>query len=86
MMVEIGQIALVIALLAAGYGTLASFLGATLRMKEMAASGRYALYSMPVLLMVALLAIPVALAVLLVAAIRDRIIHKKKENFLEVDN
>ncbi|MCY4529479.1 MAG: hypothetical protein OXD46_10680 [Chloroflexi bacterium] len=41
---------------------------------------------MPVLLMVALLAIPVALAVLLVAAIRDRIISKKKENFLEVDN
>ena len=42
--------------------------------------------NMPVLLMVALLAIPVGLAVLLVAAIRDRIIHKKKENFLEVDN
>ncbi len=41
---------------------------------------------MPVLLMVALLAIPVALTVLLVAAMRDRIISKKKENFLEVDN
>ena len=56
-MVEIGQIALVIALMAAGYGTLASFLGATLRMKEMAASGRYALYSMPVLLMVPTIAL-----------------------------
>ena len=41
---------------------------------------------MPVLLMVALLAVPVGLAVLLIAVIRDRIIHKKQENFLEVDN
>ncbi|MYD51927.1 MAG: hypothetical protein F4W93_10655 [Dehalococcoidia bacterium] len=41
---------------------------------------------MSVLLLVALLAVPVALAVLLLAAIRDRIIHKKQENFLEVDN
>ena len=41
---------------------------------------------MPVLLMAALLAVPVALAVLLVAVIRDRVIHKKQENFLEVDN
>lgn len=41
---------------------------------------------MPVLLLVGLLAVPIALAVLLLAAIRDRIIHKKKENFLEVDN
>lgn len=41
---------------------------------------------MPLLLMVALLAIAVGSAVLLIAVIRDRIIHKKKENFLEVDN
>lgn len=41
---------------------------------------------MPLLLMVALLAIAVGSAVLLIAAIRDRITHKKKENFLEVDN
>ena len=41
---------------------------------------------MPTLLMAALIAIPVGLAVLLTAVIRDRIINKKKENFLEVDN
>ena len=41
---------------------------------------------MPTLLMLALIAIPVGLAVLLTAVIRDRIINKKKENFLEVDN
>ena len=41
---------------------------------------------MPALLMAALIAIPVGLAVLLAAVIRDRIINKKKENFLEVDN
>ena len=41
---------------------------------------------MPALLLVALLAIPVGLAILLVAAIRDRIADKKRENFLEVDN
>ena len=41
---------------------------------------------MPLLLMVLLLGVPVGLAVLLIAAIRDRIINKKKENFLEVDH
>ena len=41
---------------------------------------------MPLLLMAGLLAIPVGAAVLLVAAIRDRVINKKKENYLEVDN
>ena len=41
---------------------------------------------MPLLLMVVLLGVPVGLAVLLIAAIRDRIINKKKENFLEVDH
>ena len=51
-MVEIGQISLVIAVLVAGYATLASFLGAALRVPELAASGRYALYSLPFLLLV----------------------------------
>ena len=41
---------------------------------------------MPPLLMAALIAVPVALAILLIAVMRDRIINKKKENFLEVDN
>ena len=41
---------------------------------------------MPALLTLALLAVPIGMAVLLVAAIRDRVIHKKRENFLEVDN
>ena len=41
---------------------------------------------MPMLLTLALLALPVGMAVLLVAAIRDRVIHKRRENFLEVDN
>ena len=41
---------------------------------------------MPILLMVGLLAIPVGLAVLLITVIRDRIVNKKQENFLEVDN
>ena len=41
---------------------------------------------MPLLLLVALLAVLIGLAVLLVAAIRDRVIHKKQENFMEVDN
>lgn len=41
---------------------------------------------MPALLTLALLAVPVGMAVVLVAAIRDRVIHKKRENFLEVDN
>ena len=51
-MVEIGQISLVIAVLVAGYATVASFLGAGLRVPELAASGRYALYSLPFLLLV----------------------------------
>ncbi len=41
---------------------------------------------MPVLLLVAFAAGLIGSAVLLIAAIRDRIIHKKEENFLEVDN
>ena len=41
---------------------------------------------LPVLLVVALIAIPTGLAVLLLSAIRDRLAQKKQENFLEVDN
>ena len=41
---------------------------------------------MPVLLLLAFAAGLVGSAVLLAAAIRDRIKHKKEENFLEVDN
>lgn len=40
----------------------------------------------PLLLKVALLAIPAGLAVFLAAALRDRIIQKKQEDYLEVDN
>jgi len=40
----------------------------------------------PFLLRVALLAIPVSLAVFLAAALRDRIVQKKQEDYLEVDN
>ena len=40
----------------------------------------------PFLLRVALLALPVGLAVFLAAALRDRLTQKKQENFLEVDN
>ena len=40
----------------------------------------------PLLLIIGLLALPVGSAVLLIAAIRDRIIRKKQENYLEVDN
>ena len=38
------------------------------------------------LLIVALLAIPAGFSILLVAAIRDRIVQKRQENFLEVDH
>lgn len=41
---------------------------------------------MSTLLLAALLAVPVGMAVLLVAVIRDRIIDKRRENFPEVDN
>ncbi len=40
----------------------------------------------PLLLKAALIAFPVGLAVFLAAALRDRIIQKKQEDFLEVDN
>ena len=54
--------------------------------------GGYWLYAIstaddvPVLVLGGLFAVLTGFAVLLIAVIRDRIIHKKKENFLEVDN
>ena len=41
---------------------------------------------MPLLLKAALLAVPIGMAVFLAAALRDRIIQKKQEDFTEVDN
>ncbi len=40
----------------------------------------------PLLLKLALIALPLGLAVFLAAAVRDRIMQKKQEDFLEVDN
>ena len=56
-MVEVGQIALVLALLVVGYVAVASFLGAWQRIPELTVSGRYALYTVPVLLLVTTLAL-----------------------------
>ena len=56
-MVEVGQMALLIALLISGYAVVASFLGARQRIPELAASGRYGLYAVPVLLVVSSLAL-----------------------------
>ena len=52
-MIEAGQMALLIAVVVAGYAAVASFLGATRRVPELVASGRYGLYTVPVLLFVA---------------------------------
>jgi cytochrome c-type biogenesis protein CcmF len=56
-MVEAGQMALVIALLVAGYVAAASFLGAVKRMPELVVSARYGLYTVPLLLLVSTLAL-----------------------------
>ena len=56
-MVDVGQVALVIALMMGGYVVVASFAGAKLRIPELTASGRYGLYAIPVLLAVATLAV-----------------------------
>ena len=64
------------AILAAGYAIL----------------GGYWLYAItaaedvPVLVLGGIFAVLTGFAVLFIAVIRDRIIHKKRENFLEVDN
>lgn len=39
---------------------------------------------MPRLLMWAIFAVPTGLVLLLVAAVRDRIVHKRQENFIEI--
>ena len=56
-MVDVGHMALVIALVVAGYVAVASFLGAWRRIPELAASGRYGLYTVPALLLVSTLAV-----------------------------
>lgn len=64
------------AILAAGYAIL----------------GGYWLYAIttaedvPVIVLGGIFAVLTGFAVLFIAVIRDRIIHKKRENFLEVDN
>ena len=56
-MVDAGQTALVIALLAAGYVVVASFVGGWRRVPELTVSGRYALYTVPILLTISTLAL-----------------------------
>ena len=56
-MVDAGHMALVIALVMAGYVAVASFLGAWQRIPELTVSGRYGLYSIPVLLLISTLAL-----------------------------
>ena len=51
-MVEVGQMALVISLLMAGYVAVASFVGTGRKIPELIVSGRYALYTIPVLLLI----------------------------------
>ena len=57
MVVETGQLALLIALIVAGYVAISSFLGATRRVPDLIVSGRYALYTVPVLLLISSLAL-----------------------------
>nr|ABZ09428.1 putative cytochrome C assembly protein [uncultured marine microorganism HF4000_APKG8C21] len=56
-MVDVGHMALVIAFVVAGYVAVASFLGAWRRIPELAASGRYGLYTVPALLLVSTMAV-----------------------------
>ncbi len=56
-MIEAGQMALVISLVVALYAGLASFVGAARRVPELAASGRYAFYTVPILLTVSTVAL-----------------------------
>ena len=51
-MVEVGQMALVISLLMAGYVAIASFVGTGRKIPELIVSGRYAFYTIPVLLLI----------------------------------
>jgi cytochrome c-type biogenesis protein CcmF len=56
-MVEAGQIALVIALVVTGYVAVASFVGSWQRIPELTVSGRYGLYTVPILLLVSTVAL-----------------------------
>ena len=62
-MIDAGQMALLIALLTAIYVAAASFLGAWRRIPELTVSGRYCLYSIPVLLLVSTIALIYAFVV-----------------------
>ena len=53
MIVEAGQLALALAFIVSMYGAAASFLGVARRSSELLVSGRYAVYSVPVLLIAA---------------------------------
>ena len=64
------------AILATGYVTLGGYWVYAIMTAE----------DVPVLVLGGIFAVLTGFAVLLIAVIRDRIIHKKKENFLEVDN
>ena len=64
------------AILAAGYAILGGYWLYAITAEE----------EVPVLVLGGIFAVLTGFAVLLIAVIRDRIIHKKKENFLEVDN
>ncbi len=56
-MVEIGYIALPVALVVAGYVVVASFVGGWQRVPELVRSARYGLYSIPILLLVSTVAL-----------------------------
>ena len=56
-MIDAGQMALVMAFIVAGYATVASLVGASLRVPQLTASGRYGLYTVPVLVSVSTLAV-----------------------------
>ena len=56
-MIDAGQMALLIAFLAAIYVVVASFLGAYRRIPELTVSGRYSFYSIPVLLAISTIAL-----------------------------
>ena len=60
MIVDVGHMALVIALLMAAYAAIASFLGAWQRVSNLIASGRSGMYTVPLLLIVATLAVTYA--------------------------
>ena len=57
MIVDAGQLALVLAFIAAVYVVPASFLGVFRRIPELVVSGRYGMYSVPVLLLIATMAL-----------------------------